>query len=117
MRRLDLIALSPALLIATGIVAASILAAHLSGWLMWLPPLLLACAVLAGSMLQNRLRGSNPLPTPPSLIIASAILVVAAMVGTDSPKPLADMMPILGATAVLALARQPRRQPVDCQYP
>jgi hypothetical protein len=117
MRRFSLIELSPALLIAAGILVATSLAMHLTGWLVWVPPLLLACTVLGANMLQSRLRGPSLLPTPPSLILASAILVVAAMVGTDSPKPMANMMPILGATAVLALARQPRRHSEAYQYP
>lgn len=117
MRRFTLIELSPALLIAAGILAATSLAVHLSGWLLWVAPLLLASTLLGAGMLQNHLRGSSPLPTTPSLILAGSILVVAAMVGSDSPKPMADMMPLLGATAVLALARQPRRQPETCQHP
>ena len=44
----------------------------LTGWLVWVPPLLLACTVLGANMLQSRLRGSSLLPTPPSLILASA---------------------------------------------
>ena len=102
---------TPPLLVALGIVAASYLAVRAgAGWQTLAAPLVLAAAVIAADLLESRLRGRHPQPTPGALILAPSFLLACLTVGIGDPQAIKDLMPTLGVVASMTVLVSPARR-------
>lgn len=101
---------TPSLLVALGIIAASYLAVRAGfGWQTLVAPLALAAAVIAADLLESRLCGRHPQPTPGALILAASFLLACMTIGIGDPQAIKDLMPTLGAVASMTVLLRPAR--------
>lgn len=111
MKRLTLTRLIPSILIALGIIAASVVARYGVdvGLPLWCGVAVLALAVIAACIVDTRLhdnvRGTSILVRA----VVGAILVAVTLLFLDDPTRLRQMIPILGATAWVSLLQRPRK--------
>jgi len=105
--------LTPAIVVAMGILASTQVAAMLvsSGLLVMAGPLTMVVALVVASLLTSRLRGRDGggRGLSVALILGGITLVVSAILALKDPANVADMMPILGAGMALPIIVSSRR--------
>jgi hypothetical protein len=108
------LSLTPSLLVAAGIVLATLVAALAakSGWLVLAAPLVLALAVIAADALASRLAGESSTPSPTPLILGIAFLVSSALVAQRDPSFVKALIPIAGWAAIFL--RRPQGSRTAC---
>lgn len=91
--------LGPALLVASGILVTSALAAMAreSEWPVFAAAAIMALVILGADMLSSRLRGKAIRPSFAGLLLAAAFLTACGLIALTKPAQLALMIPILGA--------------------
>jgi uncharacterized protein YqgC (DUF456 family) len=110
------LSLTPSLLIAVGIIAASYVAVHTakSEWMVLAAPLVLSSAILGADVWASRLRGKIAGPSPASLFLAGSFLVACVSVTLTDPGIVKTLIPILGAASWVTLPR-PKDQRNICR--
>ena len=100
MRR-PLRSLAPSILLATGIILASAVAAltPLTAWPVMAGPFLLSAAIVGADMLRSRLRGAAPIPSWCGVLLAGAFFAACGLVAFADARQVAVMIPILGGSA------------------
>lgn len=115
MTRKDWIGLTPALLLATGVLVSTAVAVWASdfGRLVALAaPLLLTLTILGADALDSRLRGGAAIPSWNALLLGAANLLACLTVALVDPEQVAMMIPLLGgacAGTMVALNARGRR--------
>lgn len=101
--------LTPSLLVAIGIILASLVAVRTTGygWYLLAGPLVLSLAVVSADMLASRLSGKTATPSAAALILAAAFLL-AGFITLRDPSHLKTLIPIMGAAGWAALLVRPR---------
>ena len=109
--------LGPSLLIATAIVASTLLAALAarSGWLVLASPLLLALAVVGVDGLNSRLQRDPSAPSRASLILGGAFLLAGWIVAQSDPALVKTLIPVSGTAAWVTLLSRPGRRRKTCR--
>ncbi|MFZ2235332.1 MAG: hypothetical protein WBP11_11500 [Dokdonella sp.] len=113
MTRQTLIRLIPSVLIALGIIAASLIARYGvdAGWPLWTSVAVLAIAIIAACIVDTRLHDNVPATSVLVRAVVSVILIAVTLLFLDDPTRLRQMIPILGATAWVSLLQRPRKGP------
>jgi hypothetical protein len=108
--------LVPSLIVAAGIIVATLVAvrAGLSGWLVMAGPVLLALSVVGASALDSWLRGASLAPSWAALILAGSCVLAALLVGSRDPGLVKTLMPILGVSGWIALPSRSESQRNPC---
>ena len=95
--------LSPALLLALGILLTSWMSAALPAHLYLVAPAVLALFVVAASALARRVQAVPRTHLLGALVYALAILAGSALTALKDPALVSDLLPILGASAVVVI--------------
>jgi peptidoglycan/LPS O-acetylase OafA/YrhL len=111
--------LSPALWMAAAVLAASALAkaAPHSVWAAVAAPLVLVVALLVADAVLSRRAGGPPLPSLVALVLAAGILGSCGILASAGLDRLAEMIPILGACAVLPILQRREGSRAWCRWP
>ena len=114
MTRQTLTRLIPSILIALGIIAASLVARSGvdAAWPLWTSVAVLAASISAACIVDSRLHDNLPATSVFVRAVVGVILVTVTLLFLDDPTRLQQMIPILGATAWVSLlqrSRKPRR--------
>ena len=109
MTRQSIIRLIPSLLIALGIIVASLIARFGvdAGWPLWTSVLVLAISIIAACVVDSRLHDNAPATSVLVRAVVGAILVAVTLLFLDDPTRLRQMIPILGAVAWVSLLQRP----------
>jgi hypothetical protein len=99
--------LGPALFLAVVILVAAALAvaAPRASWTAAAGPLLLVLALIGTDLVQRRRSGRRLLPSPSVLLVSAVILVACGIVASRDPGRLAGMIPIFGSCAAFPILR------------
>jgi uncharacterized membrane protein SirB2 len=105
MKRAYWIGLVPSLLLATGIIASTVVAVLTSesGWFVLAGPVVMAFAVVGASALVNRSRGDSQGALRVALILGAVLLLAGAILALRDPSRVVMMMPVLGAGAAASV--------------
>jgi hypothetical protein len=105
MKRRHWIELGPALVLAFGIIASTILmVASDSAWLVGAGSLLFALSIVGADILGARLRDESPVPSPTSLVVAAVFLVACGIIALRDPA-LVKLFILTGGSVTVILPR------------
>lgn len=109
MTRQTLIRLIPSLLIALGIIVASLVARFGvdAGVPLWISVVMLASSIIAACIVDARLHDNLPATSIPVRVAVAAILAISALLFLDDPARLRQMIPIFAAVAWVSLLQRP----------
>ena len=112
MTRTTITRLIPSILIALGIIAASLVARFGvdAGWPLWTSVAVLAISIIAACIVDTRLHDNVPATSVLVRAVVGAILVAVTLLFLDDPAHLRQMIPILGATAWVSLLQRPHKK-------
>lgn len=110
--------LGPTLLVALGIVVATLVAKRMadSGWWVMAGPMLLALSVVCADLFQARLRGERPLPSAGALLIGCTFLAAGFVVALRDPGLVKLLIPVVGASCWLTVLSRPDGRRRTCRY-
>ena len=116
MTRTRWVGLGPGLLVGTGIIASTFIAALTadSGWWVLLGPLLLALAIVAADLLDSRLRGTLSGPSGSALMMGGAMLLAGVIVAFRDPDLVRTLIPAVAAPAWVTLVLRPGMRRRTC---
>jgi hypothetical protein len=117
MTRKALLDLGPSLVVALGIILASLAAVLTteSGWWVMTGPLLLSLSVVGADLLHARLAGESSAPSPAALLLGGSFLLASAIVAISDPFLVALLIPVIGSTGWVTLfLRRPAGGPRLC---
>lgn len=109
--------LLPALLVASGIVLATLLAVHAQGslWLALAAALLLTLVVLAADALEAWIQEGKPRVSAPAWILGASFLLAGVLVGVQDPGKVKTLMPLLGTVSWVVLLTRVEEQRRACR--
>ena len=109
MARKDWLKLGPSLLVAAGIIAATLIAVWTaeSGWLVLAGPLFLALAAVGADMWTSRLRGRAAGPSWAALLLGASFLLASWIVALRDPSLVKMLIPVVGAGGWVTLLGRP----------
>ncbi|MEO7916174.1 MAG: hypothetical protein ABIR16_00900 [Dokdonella sp.] len=111
MTRQTITRLVPSILIALGIIAASLVARFGvdAGWPLLTSVVVLVISIITARIVDTRLHDNVPATSVLVRAVVGAILVAVTLLFLDDPTHLRQMIPILGATAWVSLLQRPRK--------
>jgi hypothetical protein len=98
--------LVPALIIASGILVGTFLSTRLaeSGGLVIMGPFVLAGSIVLASEFERRIHASSRKRVWVAAAVAGIYVAAASIIGFRDPNGVADVVPLLGAGAIVVLA-------------
>ncbi len=99
--------LLPSVLVALGIIAASIVMKFGLGSPWFVGPLVLGIAIVIACIVDTRLHGNVPATNVLVRVFVGAILIVSVLMFVDDTTRMQQMIPILGAVAWVSLLQRP----------
>ncbi len=107
MKSFKSIQLMPSVLVALGIIAASLVMKFGVGWPWFSGPLVLGIAIVIACIVDTRLHGNVPATSVLVRAVVGVIIISSTLLFLDDATRLAQMLPILGAVAWVSLLQRP----------
>jgi hypothetical protein len=107
--------LTPSMLVAVGMVVATLISARAAEhrWLVLAGPLFLALAIVSADMLASRLGGKSSSPSWAALLMGSSCLLASLIVTLRDPILVKTFIPVIGIASWVSLPFA-LRPPASC---
>lgn len=107
MKQFKLTDLLPSVIVALGIITASLVMKFGVGWPLFVGPVVLGIAIVIAFMVDTRLHSNVPATSVFVRAVVGAIISGSMLLFLDDASRLAQMLPILGAVAWVSLLQRP----------
>ena len=115
MKGFNPIHLLPSVIVALGIIVASLAIKFGAGWPLFVGPVVLGIAIVIACVADTRLHDNVPATSVVVRAVVGAIMIASMLLFMDDATRLAQMLPILGAVAWVSLLQRPAtRKASDC---
>ena len=107
MKSFQPIHLLPSVILALGLIAASLAMKLGAGWPLFVGPVLLGITIVMACVVDTRLHGNVPATSVVARVVVGAIMIASMLLFMDDATRLQQMLPILGAVAWVSLLQRP----------